>query len=117
MVNASAPLDVQMLMHVISFAFLMVLASTFVMIPVQLYLFGLQNQGWYWQHAALFAAMSASTDAVAVGAILKSGAGSEQDAFALSLETSDFTAGREKMTGLRVGWTKPITLGDCLLHP
>lgn len=62
-----------MLVHVISFALLMVLATTFIMIPVLLYAFGLQHQGWYWQHAALFAAMTASTDAVAVGAILKSG--------------------------------------------
>jgi NhaP-type Na+/H+ or K+/H+ antiporter len=62
-----------MLLHVISFALLMVLASVFIMLPVLLYVFDLRHQGWYWQHAALFAAMTASTDAVAVGAILKSG--------------------------------------------
>ena len=62
----------QMLLHVISFAFLMVLASTALMVPVLLYVFGLRSQGWFWQHAALFSAMIASTDAVAVGAILKS---------------------------------------------
>ena len=43
------------------------------MLPVLLYVFDLRHNGWYWQHAALFAAMTASTDAVAVGAILKSG--------------------------------------------
>ena len=59
----------QMLLHVISFALLMVLASVFIMLPVLLYVFDLRHQGWYWQHAALFAAMTASTDAVAVGAI------------------------------------------------
>lgn len=65
-----------MLLHVISFALLMVLASVFIMLPVLLYIFNLTHNGWYWQHAALFAAMIASTDAVAVGAILKSGEGS-----------------------------------------
>lgn len=63
----------QLLLHVISFAFLMVLASTFIMVPVLLYMFKLNKQGWEWQHAALFAATLASTDAVAVGAILKAG--------------------------------------------
>ena len=34
-----------------------------------------QDLGWRWQHAALFSSMVASTDAVAVSAILHSGAG------------------------------------------
>lgn len=33
-----------------------------------------QDLGWRWQHAALFSSMVASTDAVAVSAILHSGA-------------------------------------------
>ena len=43
------------------------------MIPVMLYIFNLRNLGWMWQDAGLFAAMVASTDAVAVGALLKKG--------------------------------------------
>lgn len=64
---------VQMLMHVISFAFLVVIASTAMFVPILLYVFGLNKLGWNWQHAALFSAMIASTDAVAVSAILKKG--------------------------------------------
>ena len=58
-------LRLQMILHVISFAFLMVLASTFIMVPVLLYAFDLRHQGWYWQHAALFAAMASSTVSLA----------------------------------------------------
>jgi hypothetical protein len=65
---------VQVLIHVISFAFLIVMASTAIFTPVLLYVFGLKELGWEWQHGALFSAMIASTDAVAVSAILKKGA-------------------------------------------
>jgi len=64
----------QMIVHVISFAFLMVLASTAMLSPVLLYVFGLADLGWRWEHAAMFSAILASTDAVAVSAVLKSGA-------------------------------------------
>ena len=63
-----------MIVHVISFAFLMVLASTAMLSPVLLYVFGLADLGWRWEHAAMFSAILASTDAVAVSAVLKSGA-------------------------------------------
>lgn len=56
-----------------SFAFLLVAASTLAMIPIMLYIFRLEAHGWQWQHAALFSASIASTDAVAVSAILKKG--------------------------------------------
>lgn len=69
----STTLCMQMLMHVISFAFLVVIASTAMFVPILLYVLGLNNLGWTWQHAALFSAMIASTDAVAVSAILKKG--------------------------------------------
>jgi hypothetical protein len=62
-----------MIVHVISFAFLMVLASTAMLSPVLLYVFGLADLGWRWEHAAMFSAILASTDAVAVSAVLKSG--------------------------------------------
>ena len=63
-----------MIVHVISFAFLMVMASTAILSPVLLYVFGLSDLGWRWEHAAMFSAIIASTDAVAVSAVLKSGA-------------------------------------------
>jgi NhaP-type Na+/H+ or K+/H+ antiporter len=59
---------------VMSFAFLLVAASTVALIPIMLFALNLQAQNWQWQHAALFSAMIASTDAVAVSAILKKGA-------------------------------------------
>ena len=63
----------QVLLHVVSFAFLLVMASTAMLAPVLLVGFNLRAEGWRWPHAALFAAMLASTDAVAVSALLKSG--------------------------------------------
>ena len=70
----------QVLIHVISFAFLIVMASTAIFTPVLLYVFGLKELGWEWQHGALFSAMIASTDAVAVSAILKKGAAAVAEA-------------------------------------
>ena len=63
----------QMLYHVLVFAFLIVIASTALMTPILLYVFDLRNSGWSWQHAALFSAMIAPTDAVSVSSILKKG--------------------------------------------
>ena len=72
--QAAGLLRAQMIVHVISFAFLMVMASTAILSPVLLYVFGLAELGWRWEHAAMFSAIIASTDAVAVSAVLKSGA-------------------------------------------
>ena len=63
----------QMLLHVLSFAFLLVVASTALMVPLLLYVMRLADEGWRWQHAALFAAMVAPTDPIAVSGLLKSG--------------------------------------------
>lgn len=62
-----------MIYHVLVFAFLIVIASTALMTPILLYAFDLRNAGWMWQHAALFSAMIAPTDAVSVSSILKKG--------------------------------------------
>ena len=62
-----------MLWHVLVFAFLMVILSTALMTPILLFLFDLRSSGWKWQHAALFAAIIAPTDAVSVSSILKKG--------------------------------------------
>ena len=66
-------LGLQLIAHILSFAFIMVIASTALMTPLLLYVLGLKNVGWHWQHAALFSSMVAPTDAVAVSAILKGG--------------------------------------------
>ncbi|KAK9788845.1 hypothetical protein WJX73_003600 [Symbiochloris irregularis] len=62
----------KVLLHVVSFAFLLVMASTVILTPILLFLFNLRSEGWQWPDAALFAVMLASTDAVAVSALLKS---------------------------------------------
>ena len=62
-----------MLYHVLVFAFLMVMLFTMVMTPILLFVFDLKSAGWHWQHAALFSAMIAPTDAVSVSSILKKG--------------------------------------------
>ena len=62
-----------MIYHVLVFAFLIVIASTALMTPILLYVFDLRSVGWMWQHAALFSAMIAPTDAVSVSSILKKG--------------------------------------------
>lgn len=64
---------VQMIWHVLTFAFLIVIASTAVMTPILLFVFDLRSIGWMWQHAALFSAMIAPTDAVSVSSVLKKG--------------------------------------------
>lgn len=47
------------------FAFVMVGFSIALSIPIMLFGLSLAESGWTWQHAALFSAMVASTDAVA----------------------------------------------------
>lgn len=54
-------------------AFLCVIINTVLLTPVLLYGFNLHSDGWAWQHAVLFSAMVASTDAVSVTAVLHSG--------------------------------------------
>ena len=62
---------VQVALHCISLAFLVVAGSCALLIPVMLYIFQLQTRGWQWPHAALFGSMLASTDAVAIVATMK----------------------------------------------
>eukprot|EP01025_Chloroclados_australasicus_P022893 TRINITY_DN23409_c1_g1_i7.p1 TRINITY_DN23409_c1_g1~~TRINITY_DN23409_c1_g1_i7.p1 ORF type:complete len:1503 (-),score=153.99 TRINITY_DN23409_c1_g1_i7:350-4858(-) len=64
--------------QVLIFAVLVVMAMTAVLSPILLYGFGLVGAGWSWTHAVLYCTMIASTDAVAVSAILKQGGGPEQ---------------------------------------
>lgn len=55
------------------FAFLVVLANTALLAVFLLYGLDLRHSGWKWSHGFLFATMVASTDAVAVTAVLKQG--------------------------------------------
>lgn len=55
----------QVLLLSLTFAFVIVVISTFLSVPVLLYGLNLQREGWNWVHVALFSSMIASTDAVA----------------------------------------------------
>ncbi len=61
----------QVRVQVLTLAFLVVGATCLVMIPIMLYMLGLRNDGWTWAHACMFGAMTASTDAVAIVAVMK----------------------------------------------
>ena len=63
------------MLQVIAFAFLVVVASAALSTPLLLVLLGLREMGWRWQHGALFSAMLASTDALAVTAVLRRAGG------------------------------------------
>ena len=60
-----------------TFAVLAVLGMVVIMTPLLIYAFDLSAAGWHWSHAALFVCMIASTDAVAVTAVLKKANGPE----------------------------------------
>ena len=67
-----------MFLHVMVMAFVMVMASCGLMVPILLNLLGLGgDRGWDWPHAALFAAMVGSTDAVAAVAAARAAAAPE----------------------------------------
>lgn len=60
-----------MALNVVTLAFLVVMGLCAVLIPIMLYVFWLKPHGWQWYDAALFGSMIASTDAVAIVAVLK----------------------------------------------
>ena len=68
----------QVLVAVLLFAFVMVIMTTGLMTPIMIYGLGLEYDGWHYSHALLFVSMLASTDAVAVAALLKAGGGPER---------------------------------------
>ena len=67
----------QVAVQCVSFAVLAVVGMAVIMTPLLLYAFDLRASGWHWSHAALFTCMIASTDAVAVTAVLKKANGPE----------------------------------------
>eukprot|EP00889_Picochlorum_renovo_P008463 jgi/Picre1/35493/NNA_002955.t1 len=65
----------KMLMHSIMLAVVMVILTAIILTPLILFVLGFQNNGWTWVHGALFAAIIAPTDALAVSSILKKATG------------------------------------------
>ncbi|PSC75198.1 Sodium hydrogen exchanger 7 [Micractinium conductrix] len=63
--------------HMLLTAFVMVIASAFLLTPIILFALGFDARGFTWAHVALFSAMVASTDALSVTAILKKTGGPE----------------------------------------
>ena len=63
--------SVQVAGQVMTFAVGAVIGMVAIMTPLFLYGFDLAAAGWHWSHAALFVCMIASTDVVAVTAVLK----------------------------------------------
>lgn len=61
----------QVMVQVVTLAFLVVGAGCALMVPIMLYLLRLKDSGWTWAHACMFGAIVASTDAVAIVAIMK----------------------------------------------
>lgn len=60
------------MVQVLTLAFLVVSAGCVLMIPIMLYVLRLGTSGWTWEMACMFGAMVASTDAVAIIAIMRS---------------------------------------------
>jgi hypothetical protein len=56
--------------HALLLAFVMVVLTTIALPPFLLFVLGFQSRGWSWVHGALFGAIIAPTDALAVAAIL-----------------------------------------------
>lgn len=61
----------QVALNVVTLAFLVVASTCGLLIPIMLYVFWLKPSGWQWYDAALFGSIIASTDAVAIVAVLK----------------------------------------------
>ena len=62
---------VQQAVQILTMAFIVVVASVGLMMPIMLYVFNLQASGWTWQYVGLFVSMLASTDAVAIISTMK----------------------------------------------
>ena len=58
-------------MKILTLAFLVVIGSCGLLIPIMLYVLDLRSEGWTWQYCALFGSMIASTDAVAIVSTMK----------------------------------------------
>ena len=63
----------QVWIPILMLAFVLVSLSALLLTVLILYVMDFQSRGWSWVHGALFSAMIASTDAIAVPAMLKAG--------------------------------------------
>ena len=63
-----------MVIQIITLAFVVVGGTCGLLIPVLLYILNLHTDHWTWPYAALLGAMLASTDAVAIVAVMKTSA-------------------------------------------
>ena len=100
--------------HSVTYAFLVVLGTTAIVTPVML--FALNSDQWTWQHGALFVSTLASTDALAVSAIIKGVSGPEHltslmegesllnDATSLVLFTVFLEATKQVNQGVQESW-------------
>jgi NhaP-type Na+/H+ or K+/H+ antiporter len=61
--------------QVVTMAFLVVGAGCALMVPIMLHVLRLKGSGWNWAHACMFGAIVASTDAVAIVAIMRTAGG------------------------------------------
>lgn len=57
--------------HSIMMAVVMVILTAIILTPIILFVLGFQSQGWSWVYGAIFAAIIAPTDAIAVSSVLK----------------------------------------------
>eukprot|EP00210_Caulerpa_lentillifera_P005532 g5291.t1 len=67
----------KVMVQVFVFAFMVVSINAVLLAVFMLYILDLRHHGWEWTDAFLFACMIASTDALAVSAIMKDGGGPE----------------------------------------
>ncbi len=91
----------QSLVKVLVFAFLLVGGTVGLLIVLLLYVLDLRNQGWTWHYVALLGAMLASTDAVAIVATMKSGAGRRGHRSACARSVASPTVSRLCRAGVR----------------
>ena len=61
----------KMFVHSIMLAVVMVILTTIILTPLILFVLGFNNSGWTWVYGAIFAAIIAPTDALAVSSMLK----------------------------------------------
>ena len=61
--------------HSSMLAVVMVILTAIILTPIILFVLGFENQGWTWVYGAMFAAIIAPTDAIAVSSVLKKARG------------------------------------------
>ena len=79
--TADAALNVEIymfkkvLVHSIMLAVVMVILTVIILTPIILFVLGFENRGWPWVYGAIFAAIIAPTDGIAVSSVLEKARG------------------------------------------